>query len=380
MNKEIDGQLVSRCRQGDVAAFEVLVERHREDVVRCCAGRLNSLHDAEDIAQDAFVHAYFRLHQLREPEKFLPWLRAIAERFSLMHLRRRREEVMEPAEAERLASVPPPSDTDHINDALAALPKPMLEAIKLTYLLGYSNAEAAHILGIREGTIKSRLSRARAILRKELAIMSESKSFTNEVLERLMIQARELLDRGDYEAAEAALEEVLDTQFEHELRFDPEAVRMAETVWEEMRRRDAESNARQYGKRLEDLDWKVSRFNTLSNSLAPPGGEGQDLWGVPREAFERFVDARDICRRLKISPITLHRLAQEGMPAVRYRPWVRFDWERVQAWLADKKVEPDISVELASHPLRFLFAEIESGRLTAAQAERIYHDLDLPPV
>lgn len=213
--------------------------------------------------------------------------------------------------------------------------------------------------------------------------MSDQKTdsgFTNQVIERLMRQARELLEHGDYEAAEAPLDEVLGIQFEQGFGFDPEAVRMAEKVWEEMRRHDAESNARQYGERLEDLDWRITPFNTLCNSLAPPGGEGEDLWGVPREAFEHFVDSRDVCRRLKISTVTLHRLVQEGMPVIRYRPWVRYDWERVQAWLADKTVEPDISPQMASHPLRFLFSEIQAGRLTAEQAERMFRDLDLPPV
>lgn len=213
--------------------------------------------------------------------------------------------------------------------------------------------------------------------------MSEKKtdrSFHDEVIERLMRQARELLEQGEYAAAGIPLDEVLDIQFENGLRFDAEAVRMAEGIWDEMRRRDAESNAQQYGKRLEDLDWKVAKFNTLCNSLAPPGGEGQDLWGVPQDALKSLLDARDICRRLKISPVTLQALVHEGLPVIRYRPWIRYDWERVQSWLADKKVEPDVTLDQASHPLRFLFAEIEAGRLTADQAERVFHDLDLPPV
>jgi RNA polymerase sigma-70 factor (ECF subfamily) len=378
MNTETDGQLVSRCLSGDVSAFEMLVDRHRASLVRHAQRRMSNLADAEDVAQESFVHAYFRLHQLREPEKFLPWLRSIADRFCLMHIRRRREEPVDPAEAERLTAASP-----GIREALDALPEPMLDAVKLTFLLGYTNSEAAEILGVREGTIKSRLSRARAILRMEMGIMSARKtgrSFHDEVIERLIRQARELLEQGDYAAAEKPLDEVLDIQFENGLRFDAEAVRMAESIWDEMRRRDAESNALQYGKRLEDLDWKVAKFNTLSNSFAPPGGEGEDLWGVPRETLGQLVDSRDICRRLKISPVALNRLVQEGVPVIRYRPWVRYDWERVQSWLAGRRVEPDVTLDQASHPLRFLFVEIESGRLTADRAERMFRDLDLPPV
>lgn len=384
MSMETDGQLVARCRRGDLTAFEALVERHRATIVALAYSRLGCFADAEDIAQEAFVHAFFRLPQLREAEKFMPWLRSITARFCLMHLRRRREECIEPGETERLSAVEASHDDSRLEEALAKLPEAMQLTIRLTYLHGYTTTEAAEILGVRRGTIKSRLGRARAALRKELGIMGErepSSAFMNEVTERLMERARELLERGEYEAAEESLDEVLNVQFEHGSRFDPEAVRMAESVWEQMRQRNAEANARQYGKHLEDLDWKVGKFNTLSNSLAHPGGEGQDIWGVPRGA-KSVLDARDICRRLKVSPTTLHRWIQQGMPVIRYRPWVRFGYDRVKAWLSEQGItpRPEITLAQASHPLRFLFAEIEADRLTAKQAERILRELDLPPV
>ncbi len=124
----------------------------------------------------------------------------------------------------------------------------------------------------------------------------------------------------------------------------------------------------------------MGRFNVLSNSLAHPGGEGKDIWGVPSEI--NSFDARDICRRLKVSPTTLHRWVQQGLPAIRYRPWVRFDYNRVKAWLAEQGItpRPEITLAQASRPLRFLFAEIEAHRLTAEQAEHIFRELDLPAV
>lgn len=382
MSMNTDGQLVTLCRAGDLSAFEELVDRHRRSIVLHACRRLGCLDDGEDIAQEAFVRAWFLMPQLREPDRFLPWLRTIAERLCLMRLRRRREECVEPAEIERLS---PATDPPDALDILDPLPDAMRRAVSLTYFDGYTCAEAAEILGIREGTVKSRLSRARAILKKELAIMGEPKStavFKNEVTERLMHRAEQLMERREYEAAGEHLDEVLAIQFERDMCLDPEAVRMAEQAWEQSRQRDAETNARQYGRELADLDWKVAKFNELSNSLEPPGGEGKDIWGVPADSWHEVVDARDIFRRLKVSPTTLRGWLGRGMPVIRYRPWVRFDFGRVKAWLADQGIDPrpEISLREASHPLAWLFGQIEAGRLTAEQAERIVRELDLPAV
>lgn len=383
MSMNTDGQLVSLCRTGDLSAFEELVERHRRSIVLHACRRLGCFDDGEDIAQEAFVRAYFLMPQLRDRDRFLPWLRTIAERLCLMRLRSRREECVSPAELERLNPIAEPSEP--LGDFLDTLPDAMGRAVSLTYFEGFTCAEAAEILGVQEGTVKSRLSRARAILKKELTIMGEPKStsaFKNETTERLMRRAERLIEQGEYEAAGEQLEDVLDIQFERDMFLDPEAVRMAERAWEQSRQRDAEENARRYGRRLEDLDWKVARFNELSNSLAHPGGEGRDIWGMPADAWEHVLDARDICRRLKVSPATLHGWIGQGLPVIRYRPWVRFDLERVKAWLADRGTDskPEISLREASHPLAYLFSAIEAGRITAEQAERIFRELDLPPV
>jgi len=102
MSEHSDAQLVARAREGDLSAFEMIVDRHRAALVALAAGRLGSLADAEDVAQEAFVQAFFRLHQLRKPEALLGWLRRLTERLALMRLRSRREEPCEPARLERM--------------------------------------------------------------------------------------------------------------------------------------------------------------------------------------------------------------------------------------------------------------------------------------
>ena len=196
MQQETDAELVARTRGGDLSAFEVIVDRHRAALVALAAGRLGSLADAEDVAQDAFVQAYFRLHQLRKPEALPAWLRRLTDRLALMRLRRRREEPLEPERLERMRALrAAPDDSGARGEAremLTRLPPMMRQAVALTYLAGYTSAEVASLLGVKEGTVKSRLSRARAFLREELAVRQKELAegrpedeFTQEVLRRV---------------------------------------------------------------------------------------------------------------------------------------------------------------------------------------------------
>ena len=73
MREEIDAELVARVREGDVSAFEMIVERYRAVLIARSYALLGSLADAEDVAQEAFVQAFFHLDELREPRTLLAW-------------------------------------------------------------------------------------------------------------------------------------------------------------------------------------------------------------------------------------------------------------------------------------------------------------------
>lgn len=139
MRTETDGQLALRAGGGELAAFEEIVSRHRAALVALAAARLGSLAEAEEVAQEAFVQAFFRLHQLRDPEALLPWLRRVAERIALMRLRARREEAVDPAEMEQMRGAPvePPSNGDG-SDLLVRLPD--LNAAPFSSMSGCSGA------------------------------------------------------------------------------------------------------------------------------------------------------------------------------------------------------------------------------------------------
>jgi RNA polymerase sigma-70 factor (ECF subfamily) len=90
-----DGELVHRTLAGAQDAFEVLVRRHRRAALARALAVVGDPADADDIAQEAFVHAYEQLATCRQPERFAAWLLTIVHRRSLNRLRtiRRRRAV-----------------------------------------------------------------------------------------------------------------------------------------------------------------------------------------------------------------------------------------------------------------------------------------------
>jgi RNA polymerase sigma factor (sigma-70 family) len=392
MREETDGQLVVRARGGDISAFEVIVNRHRAAIVALAASRLGSLADAEDVAQEAFVQAFFRLDQLRDAAALLPWLRRLTDRLALTRLRRRREEPLEPARVERMRAAEP-EPAGETRGLLWGLPQGMRAAVALTYLAGYTCGEAASLLGVREGTVKSRLSRARAMLREEFAVAEEEMrkgkprdEFTQATVDRLVKEARRLLDEGDIEGAAREADRALTLQVQElfasgddpNYEFDLEAARIKALPRTEQRRREAEANAAQYGFTLEELDWEVADVDMMSGTLGKPTGHGKDVWGVPHSRMKlKIMDARDICRRLECSPMQLSEWVGAGCLIVRCWPFARFDLDRVKQWIADQEIGDwrRYRPRDLDRPIRAIFKAIEDGELTAEKAEEVITNL-----
>ena len=88
---DADRVLVNHCLGGDLGAFEELVNRHRDVVVRVAA-RIVGPADAEDVTQDAFLRAFHRLQRFRGDASFRAWLLQITHNAAVDHLNRRRGE------------------------------------------------------------------------------------------------------------------------------------------------------------------------------------------------------------------------------------------------------------------------------------------------
>ena len=174
-----DAELVELAKGGDVRAYGELVDRYREISFRTAYLIARNGADAEDATQDAFVKAYYALDRFRSAEPFRPWILRIVsnearnrrrsagrlERLALRVVERRGPGDAAPSpDAAAIAQ----ETRRTLVGALEMLPERDREVIACRYLLELSEAETATTLGIRPGTVKSRLSRGLARLRREL--------------------------------------------------------------------------------------------------------------------------------------------------------------------------------------------------------------------
>jgi RNA polymerase sigma factor (sigma-70 family) len=171
-------ELVARAQRGDADAYEELVRAYQGIAFRTAYLLAGSAADAEEAAQDGFVKAYRALWRFRAGAPFKPWLLRIVANEAR---NRRRSAGRRTALALRAAQVPSgeaaPSpeaallDSERRSQLLAALDRLSesdREAIACRYFLDLSETETAAALGVRRGTVKSRLSRALDRLRAEL--------------------------------------------------------------------------------------------------------------------------------------------------------------------------------------------------------------------
>ena len=182
-------ELVQRARDGDLAAFNSLVLRHQDAAYGLALRFLSSREAAEDATQEAFIRAYRAIGSFRG-ERFRSWLFSIVANACRDELRRRRRRPQrsldEAREREDRPDLDPP-DPDPTPEAqalsgelrealgrsLMQLPEDWRLVVVLSDVQGLSYEEIAESVGVPLGTVKSRLSRARARLREILLASGE---------------------------------------------------------------------------------------------------------------------------------------------------------------------------------------------------------------
>lgn len=159
----MDAPLVRAARAGSQAAFGRLVARHQQGLrafLRRAAGP-----DADDVAQETFVTAWSSLTRLQDDEGFRPWIYGIAWRKALTLHRstvrsaRRNHDWVE--EQDGQGGGLDPAERMALEAAMAQLPADQRAAVALCMAQGWSHAEAADVLGLPLGTIKSHVARGR---------------------------------------------------------------------------------------------------------------------------------------------------------------------------------------------------------------------------
>ena len=164
--QEPDPQLVTAAKAGDLHAFERIVRRYQADVLRLALHVVHDMGAAEDATQETFIRAFRFLRRYRGDSKFSTWLFSIARNCALDEVRRsaRGGRPQDDLVANEAA---PDSDAQvgvEIREAVSELPLELREAVILIDMFGMSYREASMIAQTAEGTVKSRVHRARRLL------------------------------------------------------------------------------------------------------------------------------------------------------------------------------------------------------------------------
>jgi RNA polymerase sigma-70 factor (ECF subfamily) len=179
-----DQALIERCLAGETEAFGDLVQRHQDRLFGTLAHLLGSVHDAADVAQDAFVLAYRNLSHFRGQSAFYSWLFRIAYNAAVNH-RRRNRRPLQSLEAQReergdelidRRSEPDPSAGMQLDErsrllrsALDELGEDYRNALVLKEIEGLPYEEIAAVMDCPVGTVRSRIHRARHELKDKLS-------------------------------------------------------------------------------------------------------------------------------------------------------------------------------------------------------------------
>ena len=179
--EQSDEDVIREVLAGNTGMFELLMRRYNERVYRAARAIVRAEQDAEDVMQQAYVNAFTHLGQFNGSARFSTWLTRIAINESLARVRRQAR--YEPWDFERAAVAPLASRPAAENPerhaftremrsllewAIDALPDGLREVFMLRDVEGLNTAETAHCLGVSDDVVKTRLSRARAALRRLL--------------------------------------------------------------------------------------------------------------------------------------------------------------------------------------------------------------------
>lgn len=171
MNELRDEALAEKAAAGDMNAFEDLVDRHRMAVYRLARSVTGNHHDADDAAQETFLRVYRALGSYDPNRPFKPWLKRITYNTSLNTVRAGKSrsrgivdgdlpEIADsnPAQPERMEADQNIASVDH---AVQNLPSDLRVTLLLRAVEGMSYKDIATAMGVKIGTVMSRLSRAR---------------------------------------------------------------------------------------------------------------------------------------------------------------------------------------------------------------------------
>jgi len=176
LSEDILVDLVSRSREGEVQAMEILYGHFKSSLVSLAFRYTYNYAAAEDLLQDIFVKVFTHLHTLDDEKAFVRWLYRVAVNTCLSYLRthgKLSKKTIPLEEVEGVVGDPSSMDTEReankpLEEAIHNLPTKLKSVFLLHDVQGFKHGEIAQILGCSVGTSKSQLFKARMKIRKYL--------------------------------------------------------------------------------------------------------------------------------------------------------------------------------------------------------------------
>jgi RNA polymerase sigma-70 factor (ECF subfamily) len=165
-------ELINACRKNNRQAQQFLFQKMAGKMLSVVKRYITNTSEAEDTLMEGFVKVFAKLEQYQGGGSFEGWIRKIMVNEALMSIRKNKERY--PVDIDMAFELAHPDETfmqlglQEIEALIASLPTGYRTIFNLYAIEGYSHAEIAHLLDISEGTSKSQLSRARAILQNQL--------------------------------------------------------------------------------------------------------------------------------------------------------------------------------------------------------------------
>jgi RNA polymerase sigma-70 factor, ECF subfamily len=178
-------QKIKQIKKGDQSAFGEIATFYQHKVFQICYRMIGNLHEAEDLAQEAFVRAYTNIHTFDEKRKFSTWIYRIATNLSIDRIRTKKPDYYLDAEIQgseglnmysQVSDDKPLPDEEveslellsYLQNQIQSLPDKYRAVITLRYVEELSLQEISEILDLPLGTVKTRIHRGREALRKKL--------------------------------------------------------------------------------------------------------------------------------------------------------------------------------------------------------------------
>ena len=180
MDSQPDTDLIAKCIAGEVEVYQVLVDRYSARIVNVAYMMIGDRHEAEDVAQDAFVRAYKALPKFQHKAKFSSWLYQIALNLCKDFLKSKARSIKK-MDDEKLQALEKRMEgsvsqvlleaelSEGIREVIYGLPELYREVFVLRHLQGVDYDDVAEITNVPADTVRVRAYRARELLRSSLA-------------------------------------------------------------------------------------------------------------------------------------------------------------------------------------------------------------------